>query len=362
MASLTPLRGWTDLPNIAERNSMLAIYDQRQELHRPITRIAGGVLKPHPEQPERVLALLAALQRLRIKVINPEDRGVAAIRAVHDEGYLSFLELGFDTWRSIPDAGPELRSSIHPNEYMRRMPQDLLGRAGFYQADGSCVIVEGTWPAARASANTAIDAMKKALEGERSVYALCRPPGHHAYSDKAGGFCYLNNTAIAARVAQSAGARVAVLDVDVHHGNGTQTLFYGEPDILTVSVHGDPANLYPFYASYADECGTGASEGSNVNIPIPLMSDDSAYVEAERVGIAAVETFSPDILIVALGLDASASDPFACMRVSRDGFARMGEQSAKLRLPTLIVQEGGYVSSELGPNLQAYLEGFMASQ
>ena len=340
---------------------MLAIYDPRQLLHRPQTRLTGGVLKPSLELPERVTALLEALDRLGIAVTAPPDHGDDVIRATHDAGYLDFLQTAFDAWRRLPGTGPELRASLHPNEHMRRMPDDLIGRAGYYQADAGCVLVEGTWEAVRASANTAADATARVLAGAPVAYALCRPPGHHAYADKAGGFCYLNNTAVAAHLATVTGRRVAILDLDVHHGNGTQTMFYDRSDVLTVSIHGDPARLYPFYAGYADETGVGAGEGFNLNLPVPLLSGNDAYLAAVDAGIEATRRFAPDLLVVALGLDASPADPFACMQVSRDGFARMGQAAGDLGLPTVIVQEGGYLSDELGPSLEAFLRGFGAA-
>ncbi|RVD33493.1 histone deacetylase family protein [Mesorhizobium sp. M4A.F.Ca.ET.020.02.1.1] len=337
---------------------MLAIFDERQLLHRPLTRIAGGELRPSPEQPERIAALLSGLEAAGIAVQPPHERSFEIIAAVHDRDYLTFLQTGFQAWRELPGAGPELRSSVHPSRHMSRLPRDLLGRAGFYQADASCVLVEGTWEAARASANTAVDAMTRVLEGERSAYALCRPPGHHAYRDQAGGFCYLNNTAIAANLAASQEARAAIVHVDVHHGNGTQALFYNRRDVLTVSVHGDPAHLYPYYAGYSDETGAGHGEGHNLNLPVPLMSGTEAYLAAVTKACEAVRQFSPDILIIALGLDASKDDPFACMAVDETGFRRMGEMLAALTCPTLIVQEGGYPSPTLGSSLAAFLGGF----
>lgn len=337
---------------------MLAIFDERQCLHRPLTRVAGGILKPNPEQPERVTMLLEGLEAFGATVVAPEEHGPDAVQAIHDPDYLAFLQHGFDAWCRVPGNGPELRSSVHPNAYMNRRPDDLLGRAGYYQADSGCVLVEGTWEAVRASANTAIDAMLRVQSGEGMVYALCRPPGHHAYSDKAGGFCYLNNTAIAANLAATQGARVAVIDVDVHHGNGTQTIFYHRNDVLTVSVHGDPAHLYPYYAGYPDEIGENAGEGFNLNLPVPLMSGNEVYLEAVATACCTVRDFSPDIVVVALGLDASTDDPFACMAVDGDGFARMGALLGELRTRTLIVQEGGYPSASLARSLGAFLEGF----
>lgn len=336
---------------------MLAIHDERQALHRPLTRIAGGVLKPNLEVPERIVLLREGLALAGIDVVASAGDDEGLIRALHDPGYLDFLENGFAAWRAIPGNGPELRSSIHPNIYMNRRPDDLLGRAGFYQADAGCVLVEGTWPAARASALTALDAAARVLEGEGMVYALCRPPGHHAYRDKAGGFCYLNNSALAAERAVLAGRRVAILDIDVHHGNGTQTIFYDRGDVLTLSVHGDPAYLYPFYAGYADEAGTGAGAGRNRNFPLPLGSDGAAYRAAVRVASDEVRRFGADFMVLALGLDASVNDPFACMMVNDDYFARIAQDIADLRIPTVIVQEGGYVSPHLAATLAAFISG-----
>ncbi|RUX46087.1 histone deacetylase family protein, partial [Mesorhizobium sp. M7A.F.Ca.US.014.04.1.1] len=323
------------------------------------TRIAGGVLKPNPEQPERITALLAGLQTAGVAVQPPREHALDGIAAIHDRDYLAFLQTGFETWRAVPGNGSELRSSVHPSRHMGRLPEDLLGRAGFYQADASCVLVEGTWEAARASANTALDAMVRVLAGEKAMYALCRPPGHHAYRDQAAGFCYLNNTAIAANWAASKGARVAIIDVDVHHGNGTQAIFYHRCDVLTVSMHGDPAWLYPYYAGYADEVGAGVGEGYNLNLPVPLMSGSEVYLAAAAKSCDAARQFSPDILVVALGLDASQADPFACMAVDESGFHRMGKMLGALSRPTLIVQEGGYPSPTLERSLAAFLKGFI---
>lgn len=340
---------------------MLCVFDDRQLLHRPLTRLAGGSLVPCPETPERVAQLLEAVRRLEIPVGAPAEDPDAVIAAVHDPDYVAFLREGFAAWKQVPGAGPEMRASLHPTDEMARRPKAILGLAGYYQADSAGVMVEGTWEAAHASARTAVDAMQRVLDGAGTAYALCRPPGHHAYRAKAGGFCYLNNTALAVQRATDHGHRVAVIDVDVHHGNGTQAIFYTRPDVLTVSVHADPAVFYPFYAGYADEHGAGAGEGANLNLPVALHSDDAVYLAAVRAGLDAVERFGPDVVVVALGLDASQEDPFACMQVTADGFRRMGRmirQGTGTR-PSLIVQEGGYPSPGLGGCLEAFLRGWL---
>lgn len=339
---------------------MLALCDDRQALHKPLTRLAGGLLAANPEQAERITLLKEGLAELGIVTVAPTGNDGRAIAAIHDADYLDFLEHGFSEWIKSPANGPEMRASVHPTIQMNRKPTDILGRAGYFQADASCVVLEDTWKAVRASADTAIDAMARVLAGEDKAYALSRPPGHHAYADKAGGFCYLNNTAIAAQLAASQGLRVAIIDVDVHHGNGTQAIFYDRPDVLTLSVHGDPAHLYPFYAGYADEEGSGRGLGFNRNFPVPLHSDSTAYLAAVNHACDAASAFSPDVAIVALGLDASAADPFACMNVDEDGFSRMGERLGKVCGKTLVVQEGGYPSPSLPRLLKRFLEGFTA--
>lgn len=338
---------------------MIGVYDSRQEKHIPLTRLSGGFLVPSPEKPERLTMLRSGLEMAGISLINPIDHGLSAIKKIHDSDYLSFLEHGFKAWSNNPANGPEMRASVHPNKYMQRKPADLLGRAGYFQADASCILMENSWEAICASANTAIDAMKRVLEGKDQAYALCRPPGHHAYTDMAGGFCYLNNTAIAANLAAMQGLKVAIIDVDVHHGNGTQAIFYDRADVFTLSIHGDPSHLYPYYAGYEDERGRETGIGYNLNIPVALFSDDEAYCAALEKGLEQVQSFTPDIVVVALGLDAAASDPFACMNVSPDGFHRMGQLLKDAAPKTLIVQEGGYPSGELALLLQAFLTGIM---
>ena len=196
------------------------------------------------------------------------------------------------------------------------------------------------------------------LAGERQAYALCRPPGHHAYADMAGGFCFLNNTAIAAERLRAKHQRVAVLDVDVHHGNGTQGIFYDRGDVLTVSIHADPAHYYPYFWGHAHETGTGKGNGCNLNLPLPLGSPDTPWLDAGDKALARIADFAPTALVVALGLDASESDPLQGLKVTGVGFHAMAGKIARLGLPTVLVQEGGYLSDDLGRNLVQFLDGF----
>jgi acetoin utilization deacetylase AcuC-like enzyme len=249
--------------------------------------------------------------------------------------------------------------NIHPDRRTASYPKSAVGQAGYHQADTACPISSETWDSAYWSAQSAIAAANHVLGGADSTYALCRPPGHHAYADLAGGFCFLNNTAIAAQTCVRAGLRPAIVDVDLHHGNGTQGIFYGRGDVLTVSIHADPERYYPFFWGHAHERGEGAGLGANLNLPIPRGTADEGFLEVLSGGLERVRAFAPDILIVALGLDAFVGDPFAGLAVTTPGFARICAALAGLGLPSVIVQEGGYLCPELGDNLQSFLAGFL---
>jgi acetoin utilization deacetylase AcuC-like enzyme len=224
--------------------------------------------------------------------------------------------------------------------------------------DNACSIGARTWEAAIASANMATHAAQLVLGGERVAYALCRPPGHHAYADRANGFCYLNNVAIAAQHLRGVHPRVAILDIDVHHGNGTQGIFYRRADVLTISLHGDPRNFTPFFIGHAHERGEGEGLGYNINKPLPLGTDIDGYLPALRDACDSIRAYAPGALVVALGLDAHERDPYKGMKIQTSGFSVLLAEIARLGLPTVLVQEGGYLSDDLGPNIASALRGF----
>ncbi|MGO4740378.1 histone deacetylase family protein [Bosea sp. 2KB_26] len=340
---------------------MKTIFHSDQYGHHVRTRLSGGSLVPALEIPDRARALLAAAEECTEAVLAPGAADLALIRRVHDADYLDFLATGFSRWSKRFPGNEELRPSLHPNAYMRRRPQDLLGQAGYYIADAASVLLADSWAAILASAATALDATRLVLDGDGAAYGLCRPPGHHAYRDQACGYCFLNNAALAASKARDSVDRVTIIDVDVHHGNGTQSLFYERDDVQTISIHADPATVYPFYAGYADEIGAGRGEGFNLNLPVPEGADDAVYRDAVGHAVSKARDFAPDVLVIALGLDQSQADPFACTAVTTEGFRRMGESLAGLRRPTVIIQEGGYPSPVLGANLAAFLTGFQES-
>jgi acetoin utilization deacetylase AcuC-like enzyme len=337
---------------------MKAWFDDRQRLHDPKGFIQNGIPRPNPEQPERVNRLLAGVAAAGCAVAATEDHGLGPIAAVHAPRYLHFLQTVHARWIRVQGAGDEVIPNVHPlSRATDSYPGSPAGLAGFHQADTACPIGPGTWEAAYWSAQTALSAAAEVAQG-RHAYALCRPPGHHAYGEVAGGFCFLNNTAIAARWLAGQGHRVAVLDVDVHHGNGTQGIFYDSAEVLTVSIHADPAGFYPFYFGHAGEHGSGAGAGYNLNLPLARGSGDDDYWPALDAAINRIALFGADRLVIALGLDAAISDPFQALRITTPGFHHMARRIAGLGLPSLLVQEGGYLSEDLTQNLASFLAGF----
>lgn len=337
---------------------MKAIFDAAHNDHDPQFFLQRGQVRRTAEVPERADRLLAGLNQGKHEILPPRRFGLGPLAAVHTPEYLDFLATAHAAWQAIGDSGPEIIPNIHPSRYPPTYPDSIVGRAGWHMADTACPIGPATWRAAQLAADVALTAAEVVIGGERAAYALCRPPGHHAYADMAGGFCFLNNTAIVAQHLRRHHDRVAILDVDVHHGNGTQGIFYRRGDVLTVSIHADPHFLYPFYWGHAHERGQGAGEGCNLNLPLPHGADDDRFLAAVAGATGRIRMFQPTALVLALGLDASEADPYKALAVTTAGFERIGAAVAGIGLPTVIVQEGGYLSSILGDNLAATLHGF----
>lgn len=335
---------------------MRAFLDLRQAGHDPQMFMANGVRLPNPEVPVRIATLRAGAEAAGCRFESPRDFGMGPIAAIHSAEYLHFLATIHPRWLRIPGAAAEVIPNIHPDRRAVNYPKSAVGQAGYHQADTACPIAAGTWEAAYWSAQTAL-AAAEVVAGGAPAYALCRPPGHHAFADLAGGFCFLNNSAIAAEWLRARGMRPAVLDVDVHHGNGTQGVFYHRADVLTVSLHADPDRFYPFFWGAAQERGAGAGLGFNLNLPLARGTEDAAYLAALEVALGRIRAFGADVVVVALGLDAHEHDPFEGLRVTTPGFTRIAAAIAGLGLPLLVVQEGGYMQPALGGNLTAFLCG-----
>jgi acetoin utilization deacetylase AcuC-like enzyme len=338
--------------------SLPVYYSDAHRGHDPKTFILRGKLTASPEQPARAEALAAALAAAGYEAKAPGRFGTGPLAAVHSPDYLDFLANGHAAWRALPDAGDEIVANAHPGRHMTARPRGIVGLAGYHMADTACPIGAGTWSAVLASAELAMSAAEVVLEGAPAAYALCRPPGHHAFADMAGGFCFVNNVAVAAQHMRSRHARVAILDVDVHHGNGTQAIFYHRADVFFASLHGDPSAFYPFFAGYEHERGAGAGHGYTLNKPLAAESGDNVFLAALEAALAAIETYAPGALLVSLGLDTQEADPLGILNITTEGFAATGRAIAGLGLPTVLVQEGGYLCDDLGGNLVSFLKGF----
>ncbi len=337
---------------------MKAFFAPEQKLHDPKMFLSSGAPQPNPEQPARAERLLEGARAAGLAVERPRDHGLGPIAAVHTPEYLDFLQHIYQRWRRIEGASEEVIPNIHPLARDGAYPASAVGQAGYHMADTGCPISAETWESVYWSAMSAVEAATAVREGAAAAYALCRPPGHHAFADVAGGFCFVNNSAVAAQVLRKTAARVAILDVDLHHGNGTQGIFYARGDVLTVSIHADPVRFYPFFWGHADERGEGPGLGYNLNLPLPRKSADAQFIEAVGTALRRIRAFAPEALVIALGLDAHESDPFGGLSVTTPGFARIAEEIARLHLPAVIVQEGGYLTAELSANLTSFLTGF----
>lgn len=342
---------------------MLVIYSDRHKLHSPRTAVYRGVPAGYMEVTERADALIGAIRDGRHDVKEPRDFGLAPIAKIHAPDYVEFLKNAYGNWQKLVVPSGKASADVAPHGFavrqMQERPRSFQGQLGYYLSGSGVPIQKQTYDAAVTSAHVAIEAAEAIVVGAREAYGLCRPPGHHAYADMAGGFCFFNNAAIAAHHLVEKYGRVAILDFDVHHGNGTQGIFYERSDVFFVSIHADPNEAYPFYAGYAHERGTGAGLGYNLNLPLPLKSPDPVFLQTISDSLAAIRIFDPQVLVVSLGFDAFIDDPQALLSVTTDGFRQTGKLVAEAGLPTLLIQEGGYNVAKLGENLSAFLQGFL---
>lgn len=339
---------------------MKIFYSEAHRNHHPPFEVFdGGLRVPYLENPDRMDRILSALRGVEwAELCEPTDFGLDPIHAVHDREYIDFLASAWTEWL---DTASEDKTTLLPATFaLRRTPQkpkSLLGRAGYYIMDLSACIVEGTYRAALASAHCAMSAAEAVAGGERSAFGLCRPPGHHAGRDFAGGYCFINNAAVAANWLASVG-KVALLDIDYHCGNGTQDIFYKRDDVLTISIHADPDFEYPHYAGFKEEKGSGRGFGFHHNFPLPSGTDDTAYLKTLNEALELIRTYKPESLVVSAGMDIYADDPLGSIKVTTAGIGEIGRCVASLNLPTVIVMEGGYNNDALGRNVVSFLGEF----
>ena len=343
---------------------MKTIYSADHQLHHAKGEWMGGEMLPAFEMPRRAEIILERVQAVKLgEVVSPADHGLEPVLRVHSAAYVSFLERAWAEWAALGrthDALPmtwPVRGMNHSRE-----PTGIDAKLGFYSFDAGAPITATSWQAIRSSANVALLGVELVHTGAQAAFSLCRPPGHHAAADFMGGYCYLNNAAIAAQRFRDLGAaRVAILDVDYHHGNGTQAIFYHRSDVLVANLHGDPRVEYPYFLGYADEIGIGPGEGFNLNYPLPHGTAFPAWFAALEEACAKIAKYAPKVLVVSLGVDTFKNDPISQFKLESPDYLRVGERIAKLGLPTLFVMEGGYAVEEVGINAVNVLEGFEAA-
>lgn len=342
---------------------MLILFSTAHRAHAPEYEFFRGERVPCFESPARAEFVVQALLARGHEVRTPGDDSTAVLPLVHSRRYLAFLESAWTHWLELDPGNSERQPfpSVWPVRTLRSdlEPANFTARLGLYSMDNGSPITSGTWVAAKAGADAAASAAGLLSQGVRSVFCATRPPGHHAGADFMGGYCFINNAAVAAQSLLRRGCgRVAVLDVDYHHGNGTQSIFYERAEVLVVSIHGDPRTEYPFYLGHADESGAGPGQGFNLNLPLPAGSSAAAWFDALETACARIERCLPDALVVSLGLDTFAGDPISTFKLKACDFTRLGSRLKRLGRPTLFVLEGGYAASELGTNAANVADGF----
>jgi acetoin utilization deacetylase AcuC-like enzyme len=348
---------------------MKVFYTPEHAGHAPTSFYAWGQFSDWTaDPPARAENILARLTAEGHEVLEPRQHGLEPVGAVHTPQYIEFLREVWPQWRSAGEAARQTglvadRKDVYPLIFPvrgvdARYPRSILGRAGYHSSDLWMPIGERTYEAARAAANLATEAADVLLGGDQVAYALCRPSGHHADRHRGGGNCCFNNAAIAAQHLRRRFDRVAVIDLDVHHGNGTQSIFYDRDDVLFVSIHCDPDDCYPYFVGYADETGEGPGRGYNLNLPLPRSAGDDAFLSAVETACGRVSSFEPGALVISLGVDGHEEDLTHEFRVTLEGFRRAGRSVAKLSAPTAIIQEGGYNLETIGQCVAAFLAGF----
>ncbi len=339
---------------------MITVYADDHNLHCGLLDPRGDEWQPSAECPDRANNVLKVIQDQNFGTLkDPTNFGEDKLTRIHAPDYVQFLKDVWPAWLASNEKGANARPDTFVGAGMRHADTECIaGKLGRYSFDSTSPFVEGSWQAIRTSANIALTGAELVRGGERQAFALCRPPGHHATVNYCGGYCYLNNTALAAQSLLDGGAKkIAVLDVDYHHGNGTQSIFYERNDVLTISLHADPSLEYPYFLGYADEPGSGAGHGFNVNYPLPFGTDWKHYEGALADAIQQVQRFEPDGLVVALGLDTFAGDPTTHFNIETEDYLRMGKAIASLGLQTLVVLEGGYSVEHIGINTVKFLTG-----
>ena len=343
---------------------MKTIYSDAHRLHAPPLEFNYGDFGPAFETPQRAEIVLSRVRHAKLgEILPPEAVGRMAAARIHDAGLMDFIETTHEEWQKRYGESYVIPTAWIAPGMRRKLPNKLRARLGYYCIDTSTALTAGSWTAASAAVDVAITAQRLVAQGASAAFALCRPPGHHAGSDFYGGYCFFNNAAIAAQAFIDNGAkRVAVLDVDFHHGNGTQEIFYRRNDVLFCSLHGHPEDEYPYFSGYEDETGEAAGEGFNANFPLRPGTAWAQYQPALAAALKRIDVYGADALVISLGVDTYENDPISSFKLKCEDYLRLGEMIAGARRPTLFVMEGGYAVEEIGINTVNVLTGFESAR
>jgi acetoin utilization deacetylase AcuC-like enzyme len=339
---------------------MKTVYSDEHRHQDGKAELIDGKLMPCFEMPRRADMIHARVREVGLgEVLAPRDFGVDPVKRVHKPNFVEFLRGAWDLWVKQHGAYDALPLNWAARGMRAIEPEVIDGKLSFYSFDAGTPITAGTWRAITASANVALTGRAMVAAGERAVFSLCRPPGHHAGSDFYGGYCFFNNAAVAAQAFLDGGAkRVAILDVDYHHGNGTQEIFYERDDVLTISIHADPRQEYPYFLGFADEVGAGRGKDFHMNLPLRWGTAWDSYEAALKTALKKLTAYGPDAIVVSLGVDTFEEDPISKFKLRHDDYLRIGEAIAKAGKPTLFVMEGGYAVEALGVNAVNVLTGY----
>jgi len=340
---------------------MITIFSEKHRLRNAKTELFGGLLVSPYENPSRADIILQRVHSEKLgEVIAPKEFGMKPVLALHDAGFVEFLRVAWDKWSQTEYKGEVIPTCWPARRMSTRIPDFIEGKVGYYAMSSETSINKGTWEAALASKDVALTGAELLMLGdEKGIFSLCRPPGHHAAFDMFGGYCFLNNAAIAAQWFLDNGInRVSILDIDFHHGNGTQDIFYEREDVLYLSLHGNPCDAFPHFSGYQEETGRGAGAGATFNWPLSPGTQFKTWCNRLKQGLAKIDQFGAEVVVVSLGVDTFEKDPISFFKLKSDDFLSIGKLISDLQRPTLFVMEGGYDINELGINVVNVLQAF----
>ena len=347
---------------IRGKEEMKVIFSEEHAGHTGAKEMRYDELIPLSESPDRIEIILNALRANDIRDIqSPNSFGLKEVLRIHDPNFVKFLEECYPLWVEQFGPGGFATAYTFGMRSMKQVPnRSVHSMLSCYTFDVCVPFVEGTWKAINSSKDVALTGAEFIRNGQDSIFSLCRPPGHHASKDLAGGYCYLNNVAISAQYYLDNGAsRVAILDIDYHHGNGTQTIFYERSDVFFTSLHCRPEEEYPFLLGYANEIGLGLGENYNLNFPMKLGTNYETWKEALSLAITEIKKYGPEVLLVSLGVDTFSEDPVGGFNLLSYDFLNIGKEIKAINIPTHFVMEGGYAKKELGQNVSNVILGFL---